>query len=1140
MTALSEQCSCYGSYLLDPHTDPDTLLDNALGPKQPLFALIADLTLHRHIDLLQMLYAGESALHAALSDDVRFGPHQDFTRRSGAPFVPGELAPSHALRVLAGLGLVLAMAQEPPPEGPLRAAIGWYQEACGSLPGRSGRWSPARLSGDNPHLRRRLELLAQVAGEGRDDGAVLTVAITLHRLVYPAGAAPARRRWLRSPQPAVGVLFDQGSAGAQASLTAGRLAGTPPGLVPDPERMFLFTADMNFQNALDRAWIQAGQGKIDGTVLWSAASREGPCPRIIGESAGAAFAVMLDETRRLQRRLSAFTVIRRLVEDTSIIGKIGDAGSLQSVEGYRNKLKVLPEHAKVVVPAVDAGKARTATARELQIVPARRWKDAAHAARRRSKLVIFRQALAVTAVLALAGGGFAGVQEHAAVVQRQIDLSVNLANQSNSTVGVNVRDADLYALAAWQARHTEPALSSLLSREADPYLGSFAEPAKFIVGTMAISPDGRLLAVGGAADPQDAAHSSSVQLWDIATRRLLAAFAVPNAVRAVAFSPDGSTLTATPATRSGNLQMWSVATHRELPDPVAETGVITSIAYDPDGRLLAVGEVIPPRPRNGQPPDLAKVPAVIDLWDLATHRLVRRLGGLAGPVWSLDFSDDGRLLASGGYDHTARLWDPATGQERAVLTGTAAQVQAVKFEPGGARILASSGADSKIRVWSAVTGAPDLGITTSGGAAGAFAFSPGEPYLYAGLDFNDVFRVDLFTGNIAGDPIRLQQPVTHFAVSPDGRTLVLGGPQGSLVALDIEGRTFYNLDQSPLTAAAVNRSGQLAATGAADGNVHVWPVSDPAATAILRNGQDVVSAAFSPDASLLAVGGADCHVTTWDFSGARHLVDINNAKRVADLAAPGTSGNPRIVDLAFSRDGKTLATYCVDNASVGSAVAMLWDTRTFKRLATYRPPGALSAGSMAFSPDGRAIALDTGTGSVLIWDTRLRRVTGRISVGTGTHFALAFSPDGRLLAVTVADTVQLWNVSSHVRVATTTVNTSQFHELAFSPDGSTLAGTSQDTTVRIWQVPSLQLIAALSPPTPPLATGTTPVAYNGLAYSPDGRTLVTASSDSTAQVWDLNPGDEVHNLCDALRGPQLTGQWRQLPSSPGPDPCPSR
>ena len=1137
MTAVSGQCRCYNSYLLDPHEDPDTLLINALGPKQPLFALIADLAAHHHIDLLQMLYSGESALHAALSEEVRFDPHQDFTGRYGAPFVPGELGPSHALRVLAGLGLVLA--QEPPPEEPLRAAVGWYQEARGSLPGRSWRWSPALLAGDDPDVRRRLELLAQVAGEKLNDGAVLTVAITLHRLAHPTGSAPDRRRWLRSPQPAIGVLFDQGQDGAQASLTADRLAGTSPGLVPDPERMSLFTADESFQSALDRAWSQAGQGKINGTVLWSAASREGPCPRATGKSAGAAFAVVLDEIRRLQRRLSAFTVIRRLVKDTSITGKIDDVGSLQSVQGYPNKLRALPEHAKVIVPAVDVGHARAAASKDLQIVAARRWRDAAHVARRRSRLVLLRQALAVTAVLALAGGGFAVTQVHNQRIQQQKDLSVSFASQSDSTVGVNLRDADLYALAAWQSWHTESALNSLLSRAADSYGGSFAEPANFNVFTMAISPDGRLLAVSGLTYPQDAARST-VQLWDVATRRLLAAFVVPNAVRAVAFSPDGRTLAATPATRSGNLQLWSVATHRELPDPVAERAdVITSIAYSPDGRLLAVGAAIPPRSQGGQPLNLAKVPAVIDLWDLATHRLVRRLGALAGPVWALDFSDDGRLLASGGYDHTARVWDSATGRERAVLTGTAAPVLAVEFEPGG-HFLATSGADGKIRLWNADTGAPDLSIHTAGGAAAAFAFSPGEPYLYAGLDFNDTSRVDLLTGNIAGAPIRLQQPVTHMAISPDGRILVLGGPGGSLAALEIEGRTFYNPDKTPLTAAAINRSGQLAATGAASGTTYVWPVSDPAATAILPDGSaTVVSAAFSPNASLLAVGHADCRVAIWDFSGARHLVDIDNAKRVAELAAPGTSGASRTVDLAFSRDGKTLATYCANNATPGSAVATLWDARAFKPLAVYRPPGALFAAGMAYSPDGRTIALDTGTGGVLLWDTRLRRVTGRISADPDTHYALAFSPDGRLLAVTGADTVQLWDVSSRVRVAVTSVNTSLFHQLAFSPDGSTLAGTSQDSTVQIWQVPGLQPIAALSPPVPPLSTGTTPVAYNGLAYRPDGRTLVTVSNDGSAQVWDLNPADQVRNLCDALRGPQLASQWRQLPSSPGPDPCPS-
>ncbi len=187
-------------------------------------------------------------------------------------------------------------------------------------------------------------------------------------------------------------------------------------------------------------------------------------------------------------------------------------GYLQSVEGYKNKLGVLRDHAKVIVPAVDADQAEAAVGRELQIVPVTRWKDAAHRARKRSRIVIIRQALAAALAVALGLGLVAAVLRHTDIVQRRMDLSHTFATQSDSTVGVNLREADPYALAAWQTRHTVQSRSSLLSREADPYLGSFAEPAQFIVATLAINPDGRLLAVGGTPDPRNVRRSSTVRL----------------------------------------------------------------------------------------------------------------------------------------------------------------------------------------------------------------------------------------------------------------------------------------------------------------------------------------------------------------------------------------------------------------------------------------------------------------------------------------------------------------------------------------------------------------------------------------------------------------------------------------------------
>jgi WD40 repeat protein len=1102
------------------------VLRNLIKPGRPIFDMVARLAARRELASLELLYSGSTPLHAIVAEDEDFRGDEGFADRAGPPFKTTETAAAHAMRALAGLGLALAAAE--PIEEPLRAALAWYTEARGSLTACS--WTPREAAGGQPWLLRLAELLADNIGDDRSAGAALTAAVTLRALAYPAIR--------RGRQTGVTVLLvTDEDKGMPARLKMSAAKGLPPGLVPDPEQMSLFAADLAFQQSLDRAWSQAGRRRAGGTALWSIEEAEGPSRQINGESAGAAFAVALDEIGRFSGPLAEVRVIRRLRSSNAVVGRIDDLGFMQGVGGYDGKIGALGEHARVIIPAADTEKATRAATKDVELVPVPRWKEAARKARRSNGKVILGQALAAAVVVGLLIVGietklFSNDINHG----KQTALSRSFATRSDGTVGVNLRDADLYALAAWETSHTPEAWSSLLSREADPYLGSFPEPANFIVSAMAISPDSRLLAVGGTPYPQNG-RPSSVQLWDIATHRLLAAYPVSGDVENVAFSADGTTL-AELSTTQESLRTWSVSTHRELPDPVAETDVITSMAYSPDGRQLAIGALIPSKGTGRVP--VAALPAVIDLWDLTTHRLVRRLGGLAGPVWALDFSDDGRLLASGGEDHAVRLWDTVTWRQRTVLTGTPTPVKVVQFEPGGSLALAAAGTDGSLRLW--YTNTRTLGMTYGGATARgippAFAFSPGEPYLYTVTDLRDVSRVSLFTGRIAGDPIRTQLAVTHMAFSPDGRILVLGGPAGSLAALDIGGDTFYNPDGSSLTAAAVDRGGLLAATGTADGNVQVWLVHDPVAPVTWSAGQDVVSAAFSPDGWRLAAGTNTCHVLIWDFRHDRHLIDLNNARRIADLAAPGASGGLRILRIAFSPDGKTLATYCSNNSPGESAVAMLWDARTFRLLAVYRPPGALGAGDMALSPNGHTLALDTGTGPVLLWDTRLRRVTGQISVGGGTHLALAFSPDGQLLAISGTDgTVRLWNMSTRAQIAVTSANTSQYRYLAFSPDGSTLAATSQDTTVRIWQVPSLQLIGTLSPPTLPLATGALPESYNGLAYTPDGRMLVTAGSDGTAQIWDLNPSDMVRNLCGALRGPQLASQWQQLASGAGPDPC---
>ncbi len=214
----------------------------------------------------------------------------------------------------------------------------------------------------------------------------------------------------------------------------------------------------------------------------------------------------------------------------------------------------------------------------------------------------------------------------------------------------------------------------------------FAEP----VGHIAISPDGKTLAsvaTKKTTSPNTTTWMSAeyVALWDVEKgKETFRLKGHENGVIAMAFAPDCKTLV---SSDWKSMHSWDLATGKELPGKFSARRVFT-MAFATDGKILATGGV----------------DHTVRLWDASTgtEKLTRK--GHQDAVDAVAVSPDGRTVATGGYDDIIiRLWDASTGEERRKLIGPEKGTSSLLFAPGG-RALFSSGPDETVRVWETSTG----------------------------------------------------------------------------------------------------------------------------------------------------------------------------------------------------------------------------------------------------------------------------------------------------------------------------------------------------------------------------------------------------------------------------------------------------
>ena len=581
------------------------------------------------------------------------------------------------------------------------------------------------------------------------------------------------------------------------------------------------------------------------------------------------------------------------------------------------------------------------------------------------------------------------------------------------------------------------------------------------VNALAFSHDSKILASGGFNNPV-------IQLWDVSNSNKLSTFKTDgrsHAISALAFSEDNATLIS--LVMFGHVILWDVKTGSKALFNLRSMHLNKSTAISQNGSIFVIGEDngkinlwdvnqrskretlkghsslfkgkgllpsivsgafnLPQNPNiwsltfssNGKMLASGSLDRTVQLWDIEKSKKLVTFKGHKGGITAVAFSKDGNTLASGDEKNVIKLWDLKTKQNRATLNEHTNGVYALAFSPDG-KTLASGSSDGTIRFWNPVTGRKINTFSTGHiESVQAIAFSVNDSTLSSAA----------FNGTVDVWNLKSREEINTFIdAQNDSCNAVVLSSDAKLLACQGSNSILFN-------PSGISRRGG----GKSRDTIQLWDVDT--SDEIFGPWQNIKATtnalSISPDNNILAANIEGKGISLWNVN-----VPIKLLISHFDVREPFTRS------LLFSPNGKHFATY-------GTYVqTQIWNVVSQEKI---NPPLMGECSAIAFSPDSTLVAQSNHHQDIVLWNVTPTGMNKRSSIPDSKgdfHNLLLFSPDAKILLD--PDTfgwgirIVLWDVVNGSSLGSLSGHTERITTLVFSHDGKILASGAKDGTVLLW------------------------------------------------------------------------------------------